>query len=136
MDQVTRYQVGAIMLGILLGLGLIGAFAVTPVTVNVNPLFGYEPYSGHAKVTVQQNVNNRALCIVWESQTGSVGSSCWELAGKDAPITHDYTLKGLSAGEYRVYAEVLQPDKRVMSNVTRVRVLSRFTDPDEEDDNR
>lgn len=70
------------------------------VELTVTPQQGFEPITFSAVVTVEKDADNRALCLDWTS-----GSSCYNLEGDYAPVTHRFKGR-LSAGVHEFVARV------------------------------
>lgn len=100
--------------------------ATPPVSLTVDPHFGYAPLTVSGKVTIPRDEQNRGYCIHWESPEGEAGLSCKPMEGEASPRTFFYTIKSLPAGHYSFTAVVLRPSGFIESPAQPVQVMSKF----------
>jgi hypothetical protein len=107
--------------------------AAPPVALTIQQPMGAAPFYTRARVSIPRHPDNRYACLSWtQVQGGQEGrTSCWEVAGEDAPLTHWHELKALSSGKWEVVAYVLRNDE---SNLFSNRITLRVTGPNYEPD--
>lgn len=111
-------------------LSIVSCLLTTPVaaapviTLTVNVFQGFEPLTSKATITTQPNYLNTEVCVVWNSDVGNAGFSCWPHQGQDIPKTEYYTLKRLPAGTYIVQAIVKRVTDASYSNRIELQVIS------------
>lgn len=100
----------SILAGMLVSLGL---SSPSPLTISVSPHIGRSPQDVRVTTKVAPDERNRSLCI--EIDGPQYRSSCWELPGKDAPITTETWLKSFPGGAYEVRVTLgrIEDGKRV-----------------------
>lgn len=94
--------------------------------LTLDVVHGFEPLNVLVRITVLPHIANRGLCVVWESDNATAGSSCWELEGEQARPTHHFVIKSLPKGDYVVRAElILDTGKHLFSAAHQLHVLER-----------
>ena len=100
------------------------------ISLSLNPHTGYRPLNVAARILVEPNYLNQAVCLVWESDIYS-GAGCWQVEGQYAPRAHAYTIKNLPTPidvttVYTIWAELITVQGRHVTPIQRVQVLFRF----------
>ena len=94
--------------GLILAIASLGSLAPPDVAIKASPQWGFN-LSTRITLTVEPHPDNRNLC--WSYDSGEVySSSCWKLAGADAPRTTTKVVEYLKQGVYVVAIEVLRAD--------------------------
>jgi hypothetical protein len=64
---------------------------------------GFAPLTVELKIIVPRRPENRMVCLIFHSDRGMAGESCYQYDG-DTMYARPYTLRELSEGEYAVKA--------------------------------
>lgn len=111
-----------LLLALLLSVSL---SASSPVKISITPKVGVVPVTVRAKVTVENNPDNRTLCLVWgKSDEGFGSSSCMDLDGADAPKTIFFRDKILrESGEWFFMARLTQASGKTFAVTETIEVV-------------
>ena len=102
-----------------------GATDPPPIELTTKFRFGFAPAAFRVRVRIDPHEENRAVCVTYEGSGGFYRRSCWELEGRDAPITTWLDLKDLPAGTYEMVGGLARSTRVLQSAVLRFEVLAR-----------
>lgn len=77
-----------------------------PISVSVNPRFGFAPLSPRITLTVPRHEDNRSICVALDNDRGYGRISCFTHEGIDAFPQVPIAYGGLPAGQYDIRASL------------------------------
>lgn len=98
---------------------------LSPLQIKVNPShFGIAPQDIKIELIIPRSDLNLYTCVVWDSAEGDAGSSCWEMLGSAEPVTKQFWIKSLSAGEYDIEVTLRQRLEKQFTVREHIEILS------------
>lgn len=97
----------------------VSAINSSHVQLVILPTQGYEPLTVYGAITIEPSYLDTWLCVLWDSDYGSSGSSCWQ-QDQYSTRTRKFTLKDLPAGSYSVIARLWREQKVISSDIRSV----------------
>lgn len=97
---------------------------LAPLQIKVTPHFGISPQDVRIEIITPRSDLNLYTCVRWDSEEGEAGSSCWEMLGAQEPITKQFWIKSLPAGEYEIEVILQQRLEKQFNARERVEILS------------
>lgn len=91
---------------------------VQPLVGKVQPLVGHEPLTVNGSITVEPHPSNTVLCLIWDSDYGTAGSSCWQL-DKYSLKVRKFQLKDLPYGNYSMVARLWRDQDQIINSPVR-----------------
>jgi hypothetical protein len=94
--------------------------APEPLAVRVYPTVAAAQSDAWVNVRVERDRRSVSLVIAWQSEEGGGGSHLITLEGANAAVRHQYPIRGLDAGDYRITAVLTREDGTSVERTTRL----------------
>ena len=129
-------NLGHIVIALMIPVNGVSMAKEEPLTMTLSTHVASEPAQVFVRVRVEPDPRSRELSIEWWSEEGIGGSTSKTLNGGQEKPRHEYVIKRMEAGEYKVTARVTRDDGSQLKRESKVIVRGDFETVSEFDNSK